>query len=190
MTLRRPRRAALILAMSVSAALAGCGAEHPPDSEPVREGLGIEAGGLTYNVYITRQLNPRDVEDRAYYSGPEAPPGSALYGVFLIVCNDHEDGPTRAPAREFKIKDAQENEFKPIPLPEENAFAYRPVALKHKACNPAEGSVANQGPTGGSMLLFRLPTAAAENRPLELEIQAPYDAETGKTQVRHVELDI
>jgi hypothetical protein len=190
MTLRRPRRAALLLAMTLTAVLAGCGADPPPDSEPVREGLGIEAGGLTYNVYITRELNLRDVEDRTYFKGPEAPPGSALFGVFLIVCNDHENGPTRAPARDFKIVDSQENEYRPVPLPPSNDFAYRPVPLKHKACNPARGSIANQSPTGGTMLLFKLPQAATENRPLELEIKAPLDVETGKTQIRRVELDI
>ena len=190
MKLRRPRRAALILTVSLTAALAGCGAEHPPDSEPVREGLGIRVGGLTYNVYITRQLNLRDVEDRAYYKGPEAPPGSALYGVFMIVCNDKETGPTQAPAREFKIIDAQENEYEPIELPETNEFAHHPMPLKPKACNPARGSVANQSPTGGSMLLFELPLAATENRPIELEIQGPYDVKKGKTQTRLIELDI
>ncbi len=190
MTLRRPRRAALLLAATLTAAFAGCGADPPPASEPVREGLGIDVGGLTYNVYITRQLNLRDVEDRTYYKGAEAPPGSAYYGVFLVVCNDHENGPTIAPAREFKIVDAQENKFDPVPLPTSNDFAYRPVPLKHKACNPARGSVPAQGPTGGTMLLFKLPTKNAENRPLELEIQGPFDPSTGKTPVRHVELDI
>jgi hypothetical protein len=190
MTLRRPRRAALLLAATLTAAFAGCGADPPPPTEPVREGLGIDVAGLTYEVYITRQLNLRDVEDRSYYKGPEAPPGSALYGVFLLVCNDHENGPTLPAAREFKIVDAQDNEFKPLPLPSSNDFAYRPIPLKHKACNPARGSIPAQGPAGGSLLLFKLPTKNAENRPLELEIQGPFDAQTGKSPVRHIELDI
>jgi hypothetical protein len=190
MTLRRPRRAALLLAAIAAAAFAGCGAKGPPDSTPVREGLGINVGGLTYTVYITRELNLRDVEDRSYYRGPEAPPGSALYGVFLNVCNNHENGPTLAPAREFKIVDSQENEFKPLPLPSTNDFAYRPVPLKHKACNPALGSIPSQSPTGGAMLLFQLPQKSVENRPLELQIQGPFDVQAGKAQVRHVDLDI
>jgi len=38
-------------------------------------------------------------------------------------------------------------------------------------CIPEEGSVAQLGPTAGSMLLFRLPLENTEYRPLELEIQ-------------------
>ena len=156
----------------------------------MREGLGIDISGLTYNVYITRQLNPRDVEDRAYYQGPEAPPGEALYGVFLQVCNNREDGASLASARDFKILDAQHNEFEPVELEEDNVFAYKPLMLKHQACNPAAGSIPAASPTGGVMLLFRLPIEAAENRPLELEIQGPFDARKGRTVTRKIELDI
>ena len=40
-------------------------------------------------------------------------------------------------------------------------------------CIPEAGSVAQLGPTAGSMLLFRLPLENTENRPLELEIEGP-----------------
>ena len=38
-------------------------------------------------------------------------------------------------------------------------------------CIPKAGSVAQLGPSAGSMLLFRLPLENTENRPLELELQ-------------------
>ena len=99
MTLRRPRRAALLLAATLTAAFAGCGADPPPASEPVREGLGIDVGGLTYNVYITRQLNLRDVEDRTYYKGAEAPPGSVEFGFSeLVVNHGSQSEPSRTSA--------------------------------------------------------------------------------------------
>ena len=42
-------------------------------------------------------------------------------------------------------------------------------------CIPEAGSVAQLGPTAGSMLLFRLPLANTEFRPLELEVQGAGD---------------
>ena len=45
--------------------------------------------------------------------------------------------------------------------------------LAPNECIPESGSVAQLGPTAGSMLLFRLPLANTEYRPLELEIEGP-----------------
>src|SRR4051794_2737490 len=86
---RRSRSAALICAacaaIALSGVLSGCKGERANDAG--REGKVEEIGKLNYNVYITRELNLKDVEDSGYYRGPEAPPGFALYGVFLTVCN-------------------------------------------------------------------------------------------------------
>jgi hypothetical protein len=82
------------------------------------------------------------------------------------------------------VKDNQENEFEPEELPEDNAFAYAAQTLDPKECIPQAGSVAQLGPSAGSMLLFQLPLDATENRPLELEMEA----ESGETLV--FELDI
>ena len=70
------------------------------------------------------------------------------------------------------MKDNQENEFEPEELPEDNAFAYTPRTLDPDECIPEAGSVAQLGPTAGSMLLFEFPLETTENRPLELEIEA------------------
>jgi hypothetical protein len=40
------------------------------------------------------------------------------------------------------------------------------------------------------MLLFEIPLDVTENRPLELEIQAPYDPAKGKREKRTFELDL
>lgn len=167
---------ALVLGAGV---LAGCGQEDegtagegaaPSSEEAFREGLAEELGGLEYNVFITRQLNLSLPEDQAYYDGPEAPAGSAHYGVFLEVCNREEDGEPRQSAEEFRISDTQENEFEPVELEEDNPFAYRSAVVEPGQCIPAKGSIPQLGPTGGALLLFELPQAATENRPLELEI--------------------
>ena len=185
-------RRILIACLLVLAPLAaGCGGEDESSADKSaqetpqsaeREGLFVDIGGLDYNVYLTRELNVRDVEDRAYFGGPEAPRGQALYGVFMRVCNEGDQ--TSLSASDFKIKDTQGGEFEPVDLPADNAFAYHPARIQPKDCIPQAGSVAALGPTGGSMLLFQLPLSATENRPLDLEITAPSRA------TRAIELDI
>ena len=105
--------------------------------------------------------------------GPEPEPGETLYGVFLQVCNRSKD--THQTAEEFKIVDNQGNEFEPEELPEDNPFAYHARELLPHECIPEAGSVAQLGPTAGSMLLFRLPLENTEYRPLELEIEGAGD---------------
>jgi hypothetical protein len=160
---------ACLLALAAPLALAACGEEHPGIDEPAREGLAVEMQGIDYNVFITRQLNPDITPDDAYVS-LQAPPGEVLYGVFLEACNVSDE--SRESAGEFVLRDNQENTFEPEPLPEDNQFAYNPRTLLPEECIPEAGSVAQLGPTAGSMLLFQLPLDITENRPLELEIES------------------
>jgi hypothetical protein len=182
-----PRSAALVCAALLAAALGGCGEE---EGEPKREGLGVHLGGLQYNVFITRQLNVRDVEDRGYYQGRDAPPGAELYGVFIEVCNNSESGGPKPAADEFKVVDTQGNEFEPLALPASNLFAYRARDLGPRACIPEEGTIAETGPTSGAILIFQLPNTASENRPLELEIARPLGADLEGPRQAKIELDL
>jgi len=161
--------------------LAACGKEQGVE-EPAREGLAIDIGGINYNVFITRQLNLDIPPDKAYYKGPPAKPGNALYGIFLQACNisENED---RTTTDDFVVEDNQGNEFEPIEPDEENAFAYRSVKLQGEECLPEEGSVAQFGPTAGSMLLFDFPLENTENRPLELVVR-------GGGETKRFELDL
>jgi predicted small lipoprotein YifL len=218
-----PRRfITLAVACAVLVAMTGCGTKGE-NMHPTREGIAAPLNGLDYNVYITRQLNPHDVEDRDYYNGPEESAECAatgtpaqltpaerlqrcpnqLYGVFINVCNNETNGaptPAAAPSTvkgldvkgnpvqrvvkgDFEIEDAQGNKFEPIPLPVTNVFAYRERPLKKGQCIPAAGSAASNGPTAGALLVFRIPVAATENRPLELSVSSG-------GQTRKFELDI
>jgi hypothetical protein len=165
----RPPILACLLALAAPLSLAACGEEHPGIDEPAREGLAVEMQGVDYNVFITRQLNPDITPDNAYVD-TQAPPGEVLYGVFLEACNVSDD--SRETASEFTMRDNQENTFEPEPLPEDNQFAYNARTLLPEECIPEAGSVAQLGPTAGSMLLFQLPLDITENRPLELEIES------------------
>ena len=182
MPARMPRLALVLLSLAVLSVLAGaCGTadEEPGIDHPAREGLAVDLGGVEYNVFITRQLNPGITPDKAYLDeGTDAEQGETLYGVFLQACNPaKEDGESVAtrPVDAFKIVDSQGNEFEPEELPEDNEFAYAPRELLPKECIPEVGSVAQLGPTAGSMLLFRLPLENTEYRPLELELEGDGD---------------
>jgi hypothetical protein len=184
---RRMKRPALVLALVVLVvpALSACSRHR---ELPAREGLPVEIRGLSYTVFITRELNVRDPEDRDYFRGPDPPPGFAYFGVFMEVCNDHKNAPLRTPVNNFKIVDTEGNQYSPMQLPADNIFAYRPEPLGSKRCVPELGSTAASAPTGGSLLLFKLPVAAIENRPLDLEIGPPPNGSSPETE--RIELDI
>src|SRR3954468_15454667 len=187
------RRLSLLAACALAPAcvglFAGCGKSSNKPGETVREGLSTPLGGLRYTVFLTRQLNLANEEDKGYVPGhQEAPPGKGLYGVFLEACNK-SDREAIAASR-FYIEDTQGNRFTPEGLASDNPFAYQGGTVPAKNCMPRSGSLAQQGPTSGAMLLFELPLAATENRPLELHIEGPFNATAGKPDEATVVLDI
>ncbi len=193
--IRVPRMvAACAAALALAAGMSACGFDKPElgtEEEPGREGLALELDGVDYNIFITRELNLRITPDKAYYKGPEAPPGNVLYGVFIKVCGAKKgERVASVPVRNFVVKDNQGNEYEPKELPADDAFAYHPRPLSHEECQPQDGSVAQQGPTAGTMLLYEFPLLKTENRPLEMEIKGRYDLVEGKRESLHIELDI
>ena len=175
MPARMPRRLLMLLCLAVLAAGFGaCGNSDTKQGvdEAAREGLALPLDGIDYNVFITRELNPRITPDKSYVEPGTAPDAKhTLYGVFLQACNRGTG--SNQTADRFKIVDNQGNEFEPQPLPQTNEFSYQPQVLVPHECIPEIGSVAQLGPTAGAMLLFRLPLANTEYRPLELEIEGP-----------------
>jgi len=165
--LRRLALAACVLGLSVG--VAACGDDEPGVDEPAREGLALDLDGVDYNVFITRQLNPEIPPDDTYYTGPEPAPDETLFGVFIQACNNSDEA--RQTTDSFTIVDNQGNEFEPEQLEAGEVIAYEPGELDPKECIPEAGSVAQLGPTAGSMLLFQFPLENTENRPLELEIE-------------------
>lgn len=188
MARRSPMRTVATCAAALVVALAGCGKSVEPGvDEPAREGLAIDVAGIDYNVFITRPLNLRITPDRAYYAGPGPAPGRELWGVFIQACNNK--GGTRAATEDFVVEDNQGNEFEPIELPEDNEWGYHSRRLAKEDCIPEAGSVADLGPTKGSLLIFDFSLRTTENRPLELHINA-FDATKGERETKTVELDL
>jgi hypothetical protein len=175
MPARMPRRLLMLLCLAALAAgAAGCGESDTKQGvdEAAREGLALPLDGIEYNVFISRELNPRITPDKSYVEAGTAQDAThVLFGVFLQACNRGKE--SAQTADRFTIVDNQGNKFEPEPLPESNDFAYHAKVLEPNECIPESGSVAQLGPTAGSMVLFRLPLANMEYRPIELEIEGP-----------------
>jgi hypothetical protein len=179
--------AALVAAFALSA----CGSTHQPTTHGDTEGAYIKAGPLVYQVQLSRELNPSNVEDRQYLAGlatgTAKPTGSQeWFGVWLRVQNPTSHAVPLASA--FKIVDTLGNAYTPIPLPKGNVASYQPRNLpgtKGQPIEPDPDSLAGQSTIQGSMLLFKLDTSVYANRPLELEI-TPSGGGTPST----VELDL
>lgn len=171
--LRARRTTASLLAAVILAALAlgvaACGYES--HEKEVAEGEPVTLGEVKYNVVFSRFLNPDDTEDSAYLVGqPPTPPGSAYFGVFFEIQNEHDE-PQPLPDS-FTIHDAEHTAYDSIPS--ESLYAF-PLGGEVEAEEqvPVLDSTAQQGPIEGSLVLFELPAEVSSNRPLVLEIGGP-----------------
>lgn len=166
-----------VLSLVALAALAAGGCGNKVDTAIVGETEGIYVGvdGLTYQVQVSRLLNPASTEDQAYLVGvPEEEQPTAdevWFGVFMRVENE---GDEELPAAEdFRIVDTQETEFEPVELdPEINMFGYEPRPIPPGALLPAPNSPAADNTIQGALVLFKVDVQSLYNRPLELVIES------------------
>ncbi len=174
----RPALRTLLVALAglvLATGAAACGAGGTTRTQADTEGPYLDVGPLKYQVQISRQLNPRDIEDRAYFQGLPAQarqlrPDETWFGVFVRVINDTKT-PHRA-AADFSIEDTQGRIFLPVAV-SANPFAYHPAPVPPGGALPANGSFAESAAIGGSILLFKLTLPSLANRPLELRIKSP-----------------
>lgn len=166
----------LVLLAVFAAIFSGCGNKHELTTVAETEGIYLDVGGLTYQVQLSRFLNPGDVEDKEYLVGlpagvPAQLPGDETwFGVWMRVKNYSDEA--IEPTDTFTIVDTEENKFEPVPLDgAANPFAYNPVLLQHAQVLPTPDTAAASGPIQGSLILFRLTADSLANRPLKLEIE-------------------
>ena len=169
-------RAALLLLALFAVALAGCGNKVDTAIVGETEGIYVGVDGLTYQVQISRILDPASPEDAAYLLGlpeDEAEPADdeVWFGVFMRVENESDD--ELEAAEDFKIIDTQDEEFEPLELDSDvNIFAYEPRAIPPGELLPELDSPASDNTIRGALLLFRMKVESLGNRPLELEIES------------------
>ncbi len=171
----------------LSLGLSACGHKiaHPTSAD--NEGVYVDAGPLSYQVQLSRQLNPFDVEDRGYLNGVSAPPprpDELWFGVFLYARNETSQNHTTADT--FDIVDTQGDKYYPVPINRQmNPYAWTPITLKPLGTVPVPDSTASFSPPQGSLLVFKLNNSVYSNRPLTLQIFAP-----GQAKPSTVSLDL
>ncbi len=161
--------------MLAAGVLSACGHKVADPTTADTEAIYVRAGELTYQVQISRQLNPYSAEDREYLAGVSATPPTPdqeWFAVFMWARN--ETGHPQTTTDSFDIVDTQGNTYYPVPINASvNPYAWTSQTLMPRGIEPAPDSVASFGPTQGLELLFKLNDSVYANRPLTLEIHAP-----------------
>lgn len=176
----------LTIGVLLVAGLSACGQiSHPTQGD--NEGLYIDAGPITYQVQLSRQLNQYSNEDSQYLRGESTSPpkpDELWFAIFLWARNPTKSNQTTSDR--FDIIDTQGNRYYPIPLSTQvNPFAWTAQTLGPDATQPAAGSLPFFSPTQGEELLFKLNESIYSNRPLTLEIYA-----NGQSQPSKISLDL
>jgi hypothetical protein len=170
------RLATLCAAALAALVMTGCGNKVDTAIVGETEGIYVGVDGLTYQVQISRILNPASNEDQAYLRGlpeDEAEPASdeVWFAIFMRVENETDQ--ELPAAEEITIHDTQETEFEPLELDTDvNVFAYEPRPIPAGQLLPALNSPASDNTIQGALLLYKMKVASLGNRPLELEIQS------------------
>ena len=165
-----------VCAASLLLALAGCGKSNHPATEE-NDGVYVQAGPITYQLQLSRELNQYATEDAQYLTGlPSGTPPLAAneewYGVFLWAKNQTKQ--TEVTSDNFDIVDTQGTHYHPVAVDSAlNPYAWKPQPLSPGATEPGPDTTASFGPTQGGLLLFKLNTSVYDNRPLTLEIRGP-----------------
>jgi hypothetical protein len=186
-----------LLAVAAVLGLAACGDSHTKVSGGTYAGESganapyLDVGPLVYEVQLSRQLNPFDTEDAAYLEGltpaqRRLAPGEEWFGVFMQVYNNSEVAHPAASAVSVRITDTQGNVYRPTLLAATNPFAYRGGFVPAKGRLPELDTIAANGPTQGSLLLYKIKILSLDNRPLQLHLADPLDP----SQTASAELDV
>jgi hypothetical protein len=168
------RRSLLLVLAFAALGLSACGDKQETVTHGESEAEYVTLGDVQYQVQISRQLNQRDVGDRAFLVGiPPAQRALAAdevwFGVWIRAFN--RSGQASPTADSFKIVDTRGQEYEPIELQNVNVFAYRPTVIQNEGQYPQAGSAPSQTSSTGALLLFKLPVDALSFRPLELEFE-------------------
>lgn len=161
-----------IVAVAATTGLSACG-DDGPQKTAESEGTSITLGKLEYQVQISRQLNPTDVEDKDYLVGiPPTQQGlkadEVWFGIFIRVKNPSQK--TLETSDEFVLEDTVDESY--FPVETSSLVGYKPTTLTPGDLFPHSNETAAYGPTQGKLLLFKLTNTTLDNRPLELKIKS------------------
>lgn len=174
----------LLAAGALAVGISGCGLEtrppHPSNVSATALSNGGEpyfwAGPITYQVQISRAMNPFNDYDVQYFAGVKGAqdigPQQLWYGVFLWAKNQTDRYVTTADR--FVLVDSAGDVYHPTPLNASvNPFAWTAQRLSPNQIEPTSDSVAGSGSAGGGLILFKVNDSVYSNRPLTLLVYAP-----------------
>jgi hypothetical protein len=185
LTSRRLPVAAAAIALAVGVGACGHKESHPTYAD--NEGFYVAAGPLTYQVQISRPLNPFAVDDKEYLMGVSATPPNRNQMWFAVFLRGYNFGKHPATTTDsFDLIDTQGHVYYPVPInAAANPLAWTPQLLKPGGVEPNPDSLASFGPTQGKMLLFKVNDDVYSNRPLALQIH-----QAGQAKASRVSLDL
>ncbi len=174
---RSCRLCAVLAALLVCGGLSACGKHEATGlvRTAETEGIYLDINDLKYQVQVSRQLNPADVQDKPYLLGLPAQervlkPDEVWFGVIMRVQNETKQG--LRPSADVEITDSQDEVFKPIGLGSANNYAYRSNnVIPGEETMPLLDTPGFDSPSRGALLLFKLTLTALNNRPLELKLE-------------------
>jgi hypothetical protein len=180
---RLPVLASVLL---IGVGVAACGKiAHPTNVDS--EGEYVDAGPITYQVQVSRQLNPYAPDDREFLAGASGPPPSSSqewFGIWLWAKNQTHK--TANSTDSFVIVDTQGNKYYPIPIDTHvNPFAWTAQTLTPGEQEPTASTASFYVPSQGGLVLFKLNETVYSNRPLTLDIYA-----AGQSEPSTVSLDL
>ncbi len=178
-------------ALALAAGLAACGIGHKVAHPSTADGeqIYVDAGRTTYQVQVTRALDPYGTEDRQYLVGVAAPdltlaPDQLWFGVFIWAKNQTNSNVQTSDT--FTITDSEGTVYSPVAVdPSVNPYAWTAQTLTPRETEPGPNTTASFGPTGGGLILFKLNDSVYANRPLTLNIYA-----AGQSKPSTVSLDL
>jgi hypothetical protein len=167
------RFALLLCAAVCTVGLSACFKKEPVHKSADNEGIYVQVGEVSYQVQLSRELNPSSTEDRSYLVGlpPLTAKPNAQEEWFAIWLRAENLG--RKPAgmvSDFSITDTQGNVYKPVALTAANELRYTPTTIPAHTSEPVPDSLASLSPTQGEELLFKINVSAYQNRPLTLHL--------------------
>ncbi len=194
----RRRLPTLLSGLALLAGLSGCGVTTGGSGAEGSQRTAADTEGtylvfphdLTYQIQISRYLNPADPEDRSYVQGlragsPPLAPDEQWFVVFIRVSNE-----TKQPhlaAADFRMVDAQGTSYQPVPLDGGlNSFAYQASTLAPNDVVPPPASAAAENTIQGSELLFRIRRDFFFNRPVVFRITSPVNPQL----TREADIDV
>jgi hypothetical protein len=160
---------------AASSLVAACGTHHSNLADANNDGAYVKAGPVTYQLQVSRELDPYSPEDSGYLAGlpkkdAALAPNQEWYGVFLWATNTTQQA--QQTTDNFAVVDTVGDRYYPVHLT--NPYAWSSQTLQPGGTEPAPNTTASFGPTGGGLLLFKVLGSGTnnvyDNRPLTLEI--------------------